>query len=131
MAEEEVKLAAASSEASVTMTEKTPCPKIGETLETQGSVEATVESAVQGGTESTCNNNNNSESCVVASDVDREKTLEYADELTEKGSQAFKENDFEEAADCFSRALEIRLNIGLQFHFISTFYSYFLEVFYS
>ncbi|XWS41984.1 hypothetical protein CRYUN_Cryun17cG0129400 [Craigia yunnanensis] len=108
MAEEEV-TAEAASEASVTMTEHTPGPKIGETLETQGSVEATIESAVQGGTESTCNNKNNAESCVVVSDVDGEKTLEFADELTEKGSKAFKENDFAEAADCFSRALEIRV----------------------
>ncbi|XVF61928.1 hypothetical protein PTKIN_Ptkin08bG0174400 [Pterospermum kingtungense] len=109
MAEEEVKAAAAEteSEASVTMTEQAPGSKIGETLETKGSVEATIESAVQGGTESTCNYNNNGESCVVVSDDDREKTLEFADELTEKGSKAFKENDFAEAADCFSRALEI------------------------
>ncbi|XVE87227.1 hypothetical protein DITRI_Ditri18aG0099300 [Diplodiscus trichospermus] len=109
MAEEEVTAAAAASEASVTMTEQARGPQIGETLETQASIEATIESAVQGGTESTCNNNNNAESCVVASDVDREKTLEFADELTEKGSKAFKENDFAEAADCFSRALEIRV----------------------
>ncbi|XP_022740822.1 protein HGV2-like isoform X2 [Durio zibethinus] len=107
MAEEEV--SAAASEASVTTTEQTPGPKKEETLETHGSIEATIESVVRGGTESTCNNNNNAESCVVASDVDREKRLEFADELTEKGSKAFKENDFSEAADCFSRALEIRV----------------------
>ena len=130
MAEEEV-TAAAASEASVTMAEQTPGLKIGETLETHGSIEATIESAVQGGTESTCNNNNNAESCVVASDVDREKTLEFADELTAKGSKAFKENDFAEAADCFSRALEIRLNLRLHFHFISfSFYRYFPIIFF-
>ncbi|XWS29349.1 hypothetical protein CRYUN_Cryun24cG0021700 [Craigia yunnanensis] len=102
-------VAAAASEASVTMPEQTPGLKIGESLETHGSIEATIESAVQGGTESTCNNNNNAESCVVASDVDREKTLEFAYESTAKGSKAFKENDFAEAADCFSRSLEIRV----------------------
>ncbi|MBA0589248.1 hypothetical protein Gorai_018004 [Gossypium raimondii] len=100
---------AVASEASVTMTEQTPGPRMAETLETQGSVEATIECAVQGGSESTCNNNSNPESCVVAPHVDREKTLEFADELTERGSQAFKEDDFAEAADCFSRALEIRV----------------------
>ncbi|KAK6237553.1 hypothetical protein QUC31_003022 [Theobroma cacao] len=108
MAEEEV-TAPAASEASVTMTEQTPDLKVGETLGTQGSIEGTIESAVQGGTESTCNNNDNAESLGLASDVDREKTLEFADELAEKGSKAFKENDFAEAADCFSRALEIRV----------------------
>ncbi|XVF17786.1 hypothetical protein REPUB_Repub10bG0153700 [Reevesia pubescens] len=111
MAEEEVTVApeTVESEASVTMTEQSEGPKIRETLETQASIEATIQSAVQGGTESTCNNNNNAESCVVGSDGDREKTLEFADELAEKGSKAFKENDFAEAADSFSRALEIRV----------------------
>ncbi|KAA3475649.1 protein NASP-like protein [Gossypium australe] len=106
---EEVTAEAVASEASVTMTEQTPGPRMEETLETEGSVEATIECAVQGGSESTCNNNSNPESCVVAPHVDREKMLEFADELTEKGSQAFKEDDFAEAADCFSRALEIRV----------------------
>ncbi|XP_039057083.1 protein HGV2-like isoform X1 [Hibiscus syriacus] len=106
---EEHKAEAAESEASVTMTERTPNPGIAETLETQGSVEATIDCAVPGGSESTCNNNSNGESCVVASAVGREKTLEFADELTEKGSKAFKQDDFAEAADCFSRALEIRV----------------------
>ncbi|MBA0685597.1 hypothetical protein Goari_013250 [Gossypium aridum] len=106
---EEVTAEAVASEASVTMTEQTPGPRMAETLETQGSVEATIECAVQGGSESTCNNNSNPESSVVAPHVDREKTLEFADELTERGSQAFKEDDFAEAADCFSRALEIRV----------------------
>ncbi|KAG8477045.1 hypothetical protein CXB51_030826 [Gossypium anomalum] len=106
---EEVTAEAVASEASVTMTEQTPGPRMEETLERQGSVEATIECAVQGGSESTCNNNSKSESCVVAPYVDREKTLEFADELTERGSQAFKEDDFAEAADCFSRALEIRV----------------------
>ncbi|KAK8693090.1 hypothetical protein V6N13_070686 [Hibiscus sabdariffa] len=97
---------AEASEASVTMTEQTPNP---ETLETQASVEATIACAIPGGSESTCNNNSNAESCVVASDVGPQKTLELADELTKRGSDACKENDFAEAADCFSRALEIRV----------------------
>ena len=108
MAEEEVTATAVASEASMTVTEQTPVPKIGETLETQVS----IESVAQGGTELTCNNKNNTESCGRASDVDPEKMLEFADELAEKGSKAFRENDFSEAADCFSRALEIRLNLN-------------------
>lgn len=75
------------------------------------SVEATIESNVQGGTESSCNNNINveKENSVLTSDADREKSLEYAEELMDKGFNAEKENDYAEATDCFSRALEIRL----------------------
>ncbi|MBA0770142.1 hypothetical protein Gotri_018814 [Gossypium trilobum] len=102
MAEEEV------TAVPVTMTEQTPEPKKVETLEAQGSKEATIESAVRGGTESTCNNENNTESCGIAPDIGRAKALELADELTEKGSKAFKENDFTQAAHFFRRALEIR-----------------------
>ncbi|KAK8270641.1 hypothetical protein V6Z11_D11G209500 [Gossypium hirsutum] len=90
------------------MTEPTPEPKKVETLEVQGSKEAIIESAVRGGTESTCNNENNTESCGIAPDIGRAKALELADELTEKGSKAFKENDFTQAAHFFCRALEIR-----------------------
>ncbi|KAL5987171.1 hypothetical protein ACLOJK_041168 [Asimina triloba] len=36
------------------------------------------------------------------------KALEYADELMEKGMKAKKADEFVEAIDCFSRALEIR-----------------------
>lgn len=103
---------ASASEASVTeLAHKTLEPN-------QASIEATVESLVQGGTESTCNNNdgnnnnnNAAESAVtdVVSEEEREKTLEFADELTEKGSVFLKEMDFAEAVDCFSRALEIRV----------------------
>ncbi|CAN6817798.1 unnamed protein product [Brassica oleracea] len=95
--------AASASEASVT--------EVAQTLEpNQASIEATVESVVQGGAESSCNNNA-AESAVtdVVSEEDREKTLEFADELTEKGSVFLKEMDFAEAVDCFSRALEIRV----------------------
>ncbi|CAN6917808.1 unnamed protein product [Brassica oleracea] len=41
--------------------------------------------------------------------LESEKTLEFADELAEKGSLFLKESDFAEAVDCFSRALEIRV----------------------
>ncbi|XP_010316172.1 NASP-related protein sim3 isoform X2 [Solanum lycopersicum] len=76
----------------------------------QNSVNATIESGVQGGTESTCNNNNNNaESSAVTSDVNREKSLEYADELVVKGSKASEDGDYGEAVECFSRALEIRV----------------------
>ena len=43
-----------------------------------------------------------------ASGSDPQKSLELANELMEKGNKAIKENDFGEAADNFSRALEIR-----------------------
>ncbi|KAL3813562.1 hypothetical protein ACJIZ3_014830 [Penstemon smallii] len=75
------------------------------------SVEATIESDIDfGATESTCNNANinNAESSVVTSEGEREKTLEYADELLSRGSKAAKECDYAEATDCYSRALEIR-----------------------
>lgn len=71
----------------------------------QNSVDATIESEVQGGTESTCNN---AESSTVSFGVEREKSLEYAEELMELGSKAAKEHDYAEATDCYSRALEIR-----------------------
>ncbi|XP_059458685.1 uncharacterized protein LOC132188281 [Corylus avellana] len=97
---------ATASETSVTMAAPNP-------LETQASNEATIQSNAQGGTESTCNNinhNNNSNSAAEGSSAgDREKSLEFADELMEKGSKAIKDNDFSEAAECFSRALEIRV----------------------
>ncbi|KAG8384494.1 hypothetical protein BUALT_Bualt04G0123500 [Buddleja alternifolia] len=75
------------------------------------SVEATIESSVDcGATESTCNNISvNAESSAVTSDGEREKSLEYADELMARGSEAAKERDYPEATDCYSRALEIRV----------------------
>ncbi|CAD5330193.1 unnamed protein product [Arabidopsis thaliana] len=103
------------SEASVIQTLTEPATEIAQTLEPNlASIEATVESVVQGGTESTCNNdsNNNNAADSAATEVcdeEREKTLEFAEELTEKGSVFLKENDFAEAVDCFSRALEIRV----------------------
>ncbi|KAL6227252.1 hypothetical protein ACLB2K_001211 [Fragaria x ananassa] len=78
--------------------------------------EATIEIATEeGGTESTCNNtttiNDKPEGSAVtsSSDGDREKTLEFANELMEKGNKAMKEDDFGEASECFSRSLEIRV----------------------
>ncbi|KAI9165898.1 hypothetical protein LWI28_022529 [Acer negundo] len=102
----------AEEEASVTMTEQEQTLKVTETLETnnKASVEATIESAAEGATESTCNNNDNvGETSGVSADDDREKTVEFADELIDRGRLAFKESDYSEASDCFSRALEIRV----------------------
>lgn len=74
----------------------------------QNSVEANVESQVQGGTESTCNN---AESSSVPSFAEREKPLEYAEELMDLGSKASKERDYAEATDYYSCALEIKYNL--------------------
>ncbi|KAL7606045.1 hypothetical protein Lser_V15G20491 [Lactuca serriola] len=72
------------------------------------SVDATIDSTGQGGTASSCNNNNVVETSGLTSDGEREKSLEYAEELMDRGSKANKEEDYAEATDCFSRALEIR-----------------------
>jgi len=53
-----------------------------------------------------------------ASVSDPQKSLELANELMEKGNQAIKENDFGEAADSFSRALEIRFRLLYREHII-------------
>ncbi|XP_058228546.1 NASP-related protein sim3-like [Rhododendron vialii] len=74
----------------------------------QASFEATVGSTVQGGTESSCNHSN-VETSGLASDGDREKSLGYAEELMERGSKAAEANDYAEATECYSRALEIRV----------------------
>ncbi|RYQ80466.1 hypothetical protein Ahy_Scaffold1g106863 isoform D [Arachis hypogaea] len=60
-------------------------------------VDATVESTAQGGAESVSVSNG-------------DNAGEASDELMEKGNTAMKENDFGEAADNFSRALEIRVS---------------------
>ena len=105
---------AAASETSATM------PQPAETVVVDGSVnpgeldksgitvEATLESAGHGGAESVSNGDNAAEASAAASGSDPQKSLELADELMEKGNKAMKENDFGEAADNFSRALEIR-----------------------
>ncbi|KAJ0457614.1 putative tetratricopeptide-like helical domain superfamily [Helianthus annuus] len=73
------------------------------------SVDATIDSTGLGGTASSCNTNSVVETSTLTSDGEREKSLEYAEELMEKGSMANKEEDYAEAVDCFSRALEIRV----------------------
>jgi HAT1-interacting factor 1 len=111
---------ASASETSVTMAAPTA-------LATQASNEATIESNAQGGTESTCNNinhnNNNNNAAEGSSEGDREKSLEYAEDLMEKGSKAIKDSDFSEAAECFSRALEIRFRFSF-FLFLHTPFAY-------
>ncbi|KAI9089019.1 hypothetical protein K1719_029298 [Acacia pycnantha] len=100
------------------MAEQTESQKVEETLnpnahdESLNSEEATLESDSNalGGTESTITNHNAAETSASASDVDREKSLEFADELLQQGYKAMKENDFSEAAENFSRALEIRVS---------------------
>ncbi|KAF9678401.1 hypothetical protein SADUNF_Sadunf07G0031200 [Salix dunnii] len=79
-----------------------PEPSTTAASEAQTSVEATATSHGEAA-DSTCNDNNNGETS------DPEKSLDLAAELSEKGSTALKENDFSEAVDCFSRALEIRV----------------------
>ncbi|KAH9663351.1 TPR REGION domain-containing protein [Citrus sinensis] len=97
----------AEEEGSQTVAEQTAQPT--ETVgTTQASVEATMESVTVSGTESTCNNN--CETSGAIADGEREKTVEFADELMEKGTNALKESDYGEAAECFSRALEIRVS---------------------
>lgn len=99
----------AEEEGSQTVAEQTAQPT--ETVgTTQASVEATMESVTVSGTESTCNNN--CETSGAIADGEREKTVEFADELMEKGTNALKESDYGEAAECFSRALEIRLGFS-------------------
>lgn len=94
------------SEVSVTVDK----PKVDESLNAS---EVTIESNAQGGVESSsnCSNDKNAatEATAQTSDGSGEKSLEMAEELLEKGSKAMKDNDFNEAVDCFSRALEIRL----------------------
>lgn len=94
------------SEASVTM-------KGDETLAPNAdtSNDATIESNAQGGTESTCNNNINNGAETSALSSSDEKSLEFSDDLMDRGSKALKDNDFDEAAECFSRALEIRFRL--------------------
>ncbi|KAJ6413076.1 hypothetical protein OIU84_005979 [Salix udensis] len=89
------------SESSVTEPKAAP-------IETQASVEATIKESTTasshgGAADSTCNDGNNGETS------DPRKSLDFAVELSEKGADALKENDFSEAVECFSRALEIRV----------------------
>ncbi|KAF2283650.1 hypothetical protein GH714_013255 [Hevea brasiliensis] len=106
MAEDEAVI----SESSVTMTEQTVA-EASRAVETQISNEATIESNAQEGADSTCNNISNSgEDSILTSNGDQEKSLGFAAELSERGTKALKESDYGEAADCFSRALEISVS---------------------
>ncbi|KAI3785009.1 hypothetical protein L1987_44117 [Smallanthus sonchifolius] len=86
-------------------TSQNPAPSVDQA---PASVDATIDSTGLGGTSSSCNNNNVVETSGLTSDGEMEKSLEYAEELMERGSKANKEEDYVEATDCFSRALEIR-----------------------
>ncbi|KAI3726242.1 hypothetical protein L1987_66039 [Smallanthus sonchifolius] len=86
-------------------TSQIPAPTVDQA---PASVDATIDSTGLGGTSSSCNNNNVVETSGLTSDGEMEKSLEYAEELMERGSKANKEEDYVEATDCFSRALEIR-----------------------
>ncbi|PSR88015.1 hypothetical protein CEY00_Acc31045 [Actinidia chinensis var. chinensis] len=92
------------------MTDEAPISEIAPLNgdKTQASVEATIESNTLGGAESSCNNND-VETSALTSDGERGKSLEYAEELMERGSKAAKDGDYAEATDCYSRALEIRV----------------------
>lgn len=106
--------------ASATVGEQTAklTEKVEETAK-ERSVEATMESAADGAAESTCNNVSVGETSCVSADEDREKTAEFSDELMDRGRNAFKDGDYTEASDCFSRALEIRLGFSFYLlHFV-------------
>ncbi|MED6120590.1 hypothetical protein PIB30_022249 [Stylosanthes scabra] len=104
---------AAASETSATVAQPAETVVVGTVNATEHeksgiTVDATVESTAQGGTESA--SVSNGDNTAEASGSDPQKSLKFADELMEKGNAAMKENDFGEAADNFSRALEIRVS---------------------
>ena len=70
--------------------------------------EAAIESNWPECSDSSIKNPDTSGISSAADDNDNEKSLDFANELMEKGSIAFKEGDYSEAAELFSRALEIR-----------------------
>uniref|UniRef100_A0A803MCP9 Tetratricopeptide SHNi-TPR domain-containing protein n=1 Tax=Chenopodium quinoa TaxID=63459 RepID=A0A803MCP9_CHEQI len=84
------------------MAEDEPAPNQSETTN-----EGTIQSNAQG--EHSESSLINLESSEISAVNDHEKSLEFADELMEKGSLTFKEGDFPDAAELFSRALEIRV----------------------
>ena len=112
---------APASESSITTPEQVEAAEVDGTLnpnaddKSRTSIEATVESVALGGTESTCNNTSAGETSASTSSRDREKSLESADELMQKGYKAMKDSDFYEAAENFSRALEIRFCFNFLF----------------
>ncbi|XP_027359691.1 NASP-related protein sim3 [Abrus precatorius] len=99
---------APASETSVTMAQPAEAVTVYEALNPAENDKSgiSVDAAAQGGEESV----SNAETSSVASGSDPQKSLELADEFMDKGSKAMKENDFGEAADNFSRALEIRVS---------------------
>lgn len=58
-------------------------------------------------------NPNPSEEAPSEGEEEEPKTLERAQELFDRGSKAIEEEDFVDAVDCLSRALEIRLGFPL------------------
>ncbi|XP_020217647.1 NASP-related protein sim3 [Cajanus cajan] len=98
---------APASETSVTMPHPAEPVAVDGTLNSEENDKSgvTVDTAAQGGEELASNAGTSGE----ASGSDPQKSLELANELMEKGNKAMKENDFGEAADNFSRALEIRV----------------------
>ncbi|KAK9108752.1 hypothetical protein Sjap_016812 [Stephania japonica] len=103
---------AASDEASeITSVEAPSTEEKEETVETLASTEAQVVTGSHGNDESTCGTapQPSSSSSSANAEKDDTKTLEFAAELVEKGSDAMKAGDYSEAAECFSRAVEIRV----------------------
>ncbi|KHN36180.1 Nuclear autoantigenic sperm protein [Glycine soja] len=94
---------APASETSVTMPQPSEVITVDGTLNSSENDKSgiSVDAAAHSGEETGCN--------AEASGSDPQKSLELANELMEKGNKAIKENDFGEAADNFSRALEIRV----------------------
>jgi len=97
---------APASETSVTMPPPAEASAVDETLNSNenGKSGISVDAGTAQGVEESVSN-------AEASVIDPQKSLELANELMEKGNLAIKENDFGEAADNFSRALEIRFRL--------------------
>ncbi|XP_044463743.1 protein HGV2-like isoform X2 [Mangifera indica] len=95
-------------EDSVTVTVTEGAPKSTESVgATRASVEATIQSLFEGGIDSI--SNEDGETSGVPDDGDEKERLEFSDELIGRGTKALEDKDFGEAAECFSRALEIRV----------------------
>ncbi|EPS64044.1 hypothetical protein M569_10737, partial [Genlisea aurea] len=90
------------------------------------SVEAAMHSGIDGGNSVSADGKTFPESSVENCSGDREKSLEYADELMAAASKAAEDRDYAEASDCYSRALEIRVaHFGeLSHHCANAYYKY-------
>ncbi|XP_031262461.1 NASP-related protein sim3 [Pistacia vera] len=97
----------AEEEDSVTMTEEVP-PSTETQGATRASVEATIQSLFEGGIDS-IGNEEDGETSGVPDDGDQEEKLKFSNDLIVRGTKALEAKDFCEAAECFSRALEIRV----------------------